>query len=147
MERRERAARTRIDTTRGTTREVEAVLAERELTLEAKRAVANHPDWSILMMLVARELGEDIVLSHCVLAPQGDPPGPGTARRPTPYLWQMAGYGRTIGAASRFALALERMGLFDHVRLVKTNRQKFLEATAYAFQIECVLGAEGGTAR
>jgi len=125
----------------------QAELAEATCTLKANEVVGGHPDWSLLLMLLARSMNDEVVLRQCTLAPlkadgRTGAPGPADAGG-----WQldMTGYGRTVTSVSHYALALERTGLFQEVRLIKTVRQPFLAGSATHFQIRCMLGsaAEG----
>lgn len=152
---------------------LQAELAAEEATLKANQALADQPDWSVLLVLVARDLGDEVVLDRCDLRPgqalettaAGSPapappssvsptagppaaaapsPASGEAAAPGPFVLAVAGYGKTMTAVSQYVLTLERLALFDQVRLTKTNREPFLSTQAVAFQIECSLGGNGG---
>jgi Tfp pilus assembly protein PilN len=121
--------------------------------LKAGQAVENQPDWSVLLAVLPESTRGDIVLTQCELMP--DRPA-ATAAVPSAtnnssrdaaaaYSLRIAGFGQTIAAVLRFAQELERMGLFDQVRLVRTNGEPFLSGTATRFQIECTLGGKAGT--
>jgi len=129
--------------------------------LEAIRSVAGHPDWSLLLTLLADALSDSLVLEICTLAPTG-PPGsiakdkeadPNsldtmTARLRQSYVLQLAGVAKTQTAVSRFVLRLEQIGLFRRVKLVQTSRRTFAGRRAIVFKIECLLdGREEGTTR
>jgi hypothetical protein len=130
-------------------------LATAERTLKANRAVGNQPDWSLLLALLARNLGDQVVLSQCELKP--DVPGEaavgaaGASDQPRParggFILKLAGYGETQPDVSRFVLNLERAGLFDQVRLVRTSSRAFLSASAIAFELECGLGGQDASRR
>jgi len=115
--------------------------------LEARQAIRDQPDWSILLALLSDQLGDEVVLNKCGLSPvQDESSGTlGSGRdnnRDVPlsqqqYRLNMAGFGRTQIAVSQFVLSLEQLHLFRDVRLVKVSRQPFLDGQAIAFSIEC----------
>jgi Tfp pilus assembly protein PilN len=134
-------------------------LAEAQAKLDATRAVALQPDWSILMAALAQSLGDDVVLSSCTLQTQTiSPPKspvarsaagdkkPGSKSSPAPepervqVIVNVTGFGRSQVAVSKFVLRLEQMRLFDRVKLIKTSREQFLDGDAVSFQLECPLG-------
>ncbi len=143
--------------------ELRGRLSEAQATLDASDAMANHPDWSALLVLLARQLGDDVVLGNCLLTPSGSDRSGGAPRRipsprgsrddaraPSPgspardatlgkqrYGLKLSGFGRTQNAVSQFVLRLERIELFHEVRLIKCNRQPFLSGHAVAFEVEC----------
>ena len=147
---RRQATRLRIEEARRRIQVAEARLAEARRTLQANRRIAGHPDWSLLLALLAQPLGEGAVLRGCILAPaKGEGPGRGAALgpaptaptddRPTGWRLQINGFARTVTEASTYALALEKTGLFSEVRLLKTVRRPFLAGEATHFEIEAAL--------
>jgi len=135
-------------------------LAEAEQKLRSARAVGKQPNWGVLLALLAENLGDEVVLSHCKLAPVGgarrdarsekaiEPEGKtGPAATPNrQYLLDLGGFARSQAAASGFVLRLERTGLFDQVRPIKTSRQTLLNSSAVAFRVECLLDENEGIA-
>lgn len=135
--------------------------------LFAARTVAEQPDWSLLMRLLADRTGEDVVLRGLKLRPSAGPgegtPSSPTAARPTPtvpappraaapavaarpaaggpptLLLDVNGLARSQLAVSQFVLRLEQMGLFGRVTLRDTGREPYLSGEAVAFKIECSL--------
>jgi Tfp pilus assembly protein PilN len=145
-------AHQRIQAATQATREVEAHLAAQSAMLQASRSAQDQPDWSLLLALVAQSLNEDVVLKQCDLVPgptpgapestaAGRPPeGAGPTESAAVPTFRTAGYGKTMEAVLQFAQALERTGLFDQIRLVKTAPEAFLSGTAIGFQLDCALG-------
>lgn len=148
-------------------RSLRAAIAETEKELTATRAVARHPDWSLLLTVLAGTVAEEIVLQRCVLNPvEGKESEPGDVEeRPSSegqeeadgrdalaerlkrsYRLEVGGFARTQAAVSHFVLRLEKIHLFDHVKLIKTNRQVFRNKQAVAFQLECSLDGRKRTA-
>lgn len=115
--------------------------------IEANNSVGQQPDWSILMALVAKNLGSDVVLKYCELdlgvkSPSGSDDKP---NRPKLTVLEIHGLGRSQTAVSAFVLRLERAGLFENVKLIRTARETFMASRAVAFQLACTLGAERRT--
>ena len=113
-----------------------------QLVLRANESVNGQPDWSVLLVLIARLRGDEVVLNHCALdavqAPAQAVAAGGAEAIATPLL-KLQGYGKTPTAVSQFALRLEQTGLFESVALLKTNREPFLAGEAIAFRVECRL--------
>lgn len=144
---------------------VQAAEAMREA--DAARLMAGHPDWSVLLALLAGPLGPDMTLESCELAriepPRADPaaapaPGAPAPRPPAPgpdsFRVSLSGLARTQSQVTTYALDLERLGgedgkLFKTVTLVEAKGRRISTTDVVAFRIECVLAAAtpptGGT--
>ncbi len=115
--------------------------------LQASRAVGEQPDWSLLLALLSRTLGDQAVLRSVGLqyAPEAleetAPSAPEAPNEPPPVTLELSGLGQTQYVVSRFVLRLEQTPIFESVRLVDTLREPILAGHAVAFRIECVLGA------
>lgn len=137
---------------------VQPEIAEAKNQLDASRAVAVQPDWSLLLALLSRLRGDAIVLEKCVLTPEeqaapiqpvpvaaaGRAPASSSARpRATPKRMsvrlELRGLGRENHDVSQFVLKLEQAGLFDSVRLLETSRAPFGAGHAVAFRVHCLL--------
>lgn len=131
----------RVEQTKAQIAKTRADLAEVHRTLRANEAIGGHPDWSLLLMLVAEHMNDGVVLRQCRLGPPVADDAP-SRHIESDGRWrlEMEGYGREVTAVSQFALALEKTGLFNEVRLLKTVRQPFLAGQATHFQIRCDLG-------
>ncbi len=129
---------------------MEVELGEVQAELETSKAMRNHPDWSALLVLLANQLGDEVVLDDFQLKPlppevSGSevPAVPGEGSRKTTPLEQqryeltLGGFGKTQGAVSQFVLRLERTELFHQVKLTKSSRERFLTGEAVAFRVEC----------
>jgi len=126
-------------------------LAEATSALETARAIHAQPDWSKLLMGLADQLGEEIVISRCRLVTVADgdkvitePWSESSRVKPLSTLLTecrhrltLTGYGKTQESVSRFVLRLEGVGAFDLVRLASSSRQSFLDGEAAAFTVEC----------
>jgi hypothetical protein len=162
------ASREEVSRADATAARLRPELAEAQAKLDATRAVALQPDWSILLAAMARSLGDDIVLASCTLetqtisptnsqtsapavAPTAGPAKPGEkpAAERVQVVVNVTGFGRTQVAVSQYVLRLEQMKLFDRVKLIKTSRESFMDGDAVSFQLECPLGTteNGGKTR
>jgi len=139
---------------------VHVAAVERELT--ATRAVAQHPDWSLLLAVLAKTLSDEVVLEYCALTPvEEEPPEdkddskdedrPGadpnsleamSASLYRSFRFQVTGVAKAQTAVSRFVLRLEKIGLFDEVKMIKTSRRSFLESRAIGFEVECLMNGK-----
>ncbi len=140
LDQRRQAVAHRVEEIRRRIEQTQADLAEARRTLRANETIAGHPDWSLLLMLLARHMSDGVVLRQCRLAPPEADDAPAADATAGGWRLEMAGYGREVTAVSQFALALEETGLFNEVRLLKTVRQPFLAGQATHFQIRCDLG-------
>ena len=127
-------------------RMLQGELATQEATLKANQALEGQPDWSCLLSLLARSLGDGAVVKRCELKPR-PPAGPVTAasalqKEGDAYALRVSGVGRTVADVLQFAGELERSGLFDQIRLVKTDIEPFLSTTATSFEMEGSLGGK-----
>lgn len=134
-------------------RMLQSELAAQQATLKASQDVQSQPDWSVLLALLARSLGDGAVLRRCELKPvqpsavtaQASAASPPVLRAGVPsgdataFALKISGCGRTVADVLKFAEGLERAGLFDQIRLVKTDTQPLLAGTAVGFEMECSL--------
>jgi len=115
--------------------------------IDANNAVGKQPDWSILLALLARDLGNDVVLKHCQLDLVSDAPTLAGGSKPKPFVLRIRGMGRTQMAVSTFVLRLENMGLFTEVKRTKASVETFMTTRAVAFELDCTLGTSHGGPR
>ena len=124
---------------------VKGAVAALRAKIDANNAVGQQPDWSILLALLARNMGSEVVLKHCGLdldlkgRPVDDSDQTGRRRQ---FVLEVRGIGRTQTSVSAFVLRLEKAGLFDRVKLIRTSREDFMSGKAVAFQLACTLGAK-----
>jgi hypothetical protein len=140
---------------------LDARIAGAEAKVALAKFIGRHPDWSVLLDLLARERGPDIVLSRLALQPadrpfEGEPGARGASAPAAPvtgaapgYVVRLAGQARTPAAATKFTLRLEKLGIFDSVRLVDTRPANVPGRDYVAFQIQCSIGTapSGGAAK
>lgn len=125
-----------------------AYASQRELSevrshLQAAHFVRDYPDWSNLLVVLARQFRGQMVLRECELMDDVGPgkglPVPETAAK-SPFVLRIAGYSRTQEEAGELASELDKTNIFDQVKLLKAKREPFREAEATAFRVECLLG-------
>lgn len=106
----------------------------------ALQFVGTQPDWSLLLCLVADQLGESIVMDSCSLRHVAAS-GPEAQRTGPAILFDVSGIGRTEKDVSDFALRLETCGLFAEVKQLNASGRTFHEKKAFGFQFRCRLAA------
>jgi len=132
-----------------------AQLAAAQSTLRAKEAIANQPDWGVLLAVLAQSIKQDVVLKNCHVHPAGRRPGEvrrapaavapsassstGAAAESVPFVLDANGMAKDLEAAHRFVSDLEKTGLFARVTLLDTAREPFINGDAIAFRLECSL--------
>ena len=113
-------------------------------SLAAARSIGDQPDWSLLLGLLSKLLGDDTVLSSCKLTvalPTSDEPAPDDQVR---HLLSLTGLGRSHAAVLEYVRKLEQIGLFQAVTVIDTRSEPFTDGQAIAFHIECHIPADGG---
>lgn len=125
-------------------------LAAARNTLRVTRQIADQPDWSLLLALLGKAVGEQVVLNGCEVGPAAELPdaaqtvSAGAARPVAPaYVVRLRGLARGHPEMSQFVLRLEQLGLFGQVMLVDTGREPIEIGEAVSFRIECSLGGRG----
>ena len=124
-----------------------AVRKKTTATLEATRISRMYravPDWSVVLRLLSKMLGDDVVLGHCLLksaatTAKGDTALPGN-NEPIVIL-DLKGFARSQAAISQFAIRLEQTKLFDQVVVLETKREPFNSADAVAFTMKCTIAS------
>lgn len=143
-------AQTRLE---NKTKEIDALrraLADRARRVDAIRAIADHPNWSILLDMLATLRGTDVVLERVSIDPDTAPP-PGSKPGAVPklrYQITIEGLARSNAAVLEYALAIQRVGIFESVRPEQTRQRETGAGDLFGFQLKCVLGdapAQGGS--
>lgn len=101
----------------------------------ARLLIADQPDCSVLLALLARAVDDDVVINQCELlhAAAGAPPR-------AAQVVKISGFARTQPSVAGFMLQLEAAGIFRSVKLVRSSEQPLLSGRAASFQVECVVG-------
>jgi Tfp pilus assembly protein PilN len=137
-------------------------IQEKQALLEAARAVADQPDWSVLLMLLGKTVGDDVTLNNCQVepiiekppAPRGPlPPAVIAAQRAAAakappanhsYVIRLGGAATSSRGVSQFVVRLEQSGLFDSVQLIKSDRSIAGDGSTH-FRVECTIGQGRGS--
>lgn len=120
-------------------------VATARTTLAATRSVGTQPDWSLLLGLLADQLGEQMILTSCKLTPVFKPVSlVGTASDsdiPQAYQLDLSGLAQTQAAVSAYTLRIEQLKLFEKVMLIDTRTEPILDQEAVGFRVQCTLSA------
>lgn len=119
-----------------------------ESHLSAARAIADHPDWSLLLNLLGTLRGDQVDLSRVALGyrkPEANANANGKpdARPARGYWIRITGQALDQAAVAKFAVRLESAGLFDKVTLSE-SRKGAAENALVEFQIDASIDDVGG---
>jgi Tfp pilus assembly protein PilN len=123
-----------------------------ESHLSAARAIADHPDWSLLLNLLGTLRGDHIDLARIALGyrkpdantnANANANGKPDARPARGYWIRITGQALDQAAVARFAVRLEGAGLFDKVTLTE-SRKGAAENALVEFQIDASIDDVGG---
>jgi Tfp pilus assembly protein PilN len=109
----------------------------------AARAVGHHPDWSILLSMLARDRGSTISFENIEITHTLQAPAPTSTRQPAKPVRQddrfslsLAGFADSVASINAFAVRLEESGLFESVSRLDAGGTTERGA---AFRIVCEL--------
>lgn len=135
-------------------------ITQERVKLVAKRLVADHPDWSILLDLLAATRGAEVVVEGVEVSPApplgSDDPGKkrppqaaGAAHveRSSIFDIKLTGFARTQSAVTDFADRLQREGVFDSVTLSRSSARAMGESSVIDFILQCRIGASSADAK
>ncbi|MBX3380362.1 MAG: PilN domain-containing protein [Phycisphaeraceae bacterium] len=115
--------------------------------LSTARSIAGHPDWSVLLSLIANLRGADIEVERIALGPK-KAEGKPAAGKTTKGVWvRVTGLGKDHQAIAQFALRLEGAGLFDRVALSDATKSASEPGGLVGFEIEAQIDESSGAAR
>ena len=107
--------------------------------IASNRQILSQPDWSLLLALLSKETGNNIVLRSFELKAADAPTSDKTPPTAPKLTLRLSGFGRTNQAVAEFGLRLEETHLFSRVTLVDSSRETFLAGDAFSFHLECPL--------
>ncbi len=97
---------------------IKAQLAAMQVKAATDKAIGQHPDWSILLGILAQARGETIDMSMVSIAPAVLPGGTKrTTARPTRYALRIGGLAADHASLTSFILRIEKLSIFDKVVL------------------------------
>jgi Tfp pilus assembly protein PilN len=138
----DRIARTQRDI--ATTR---SLINAEERLLSAAKMVGDHPDWSLLLDLLASRRTSSIVLDSVQILPIAVDgalsPVTSLAVQPADeaYMVRIAGSSLDQSTVTSFALALQQSDVFARVDLVRTDTSGVGDEALTSFTLECQLSA------
>lgn len=136
-----------VDSTKKEVEQDKADANQIAAALWANHAVAEQPDWGLLLALLAEKLDDQTVLSGVDVRPAEDSKGataPKERVRPDRYTIRLMGYSQRQEGVSQFVLNLEKLGLFDSVVMKESRRTTILSADAVEFRVECAVSDPTG---
>lgn len=119
-------------------------MGDKQRRLKAAQAVGKQPNWGVLLAILSRNVGDQVVLDLCRFQPLKEPPTPSVeparaAAAGKQYLVDVGGFADSQAVVSAFALRLEKTGLFQDIRLVKSTLQPFGDRKVVGFRLECMI--------
>ncbi len=139
-----RDAQARLESAKSEFTRTAAALNTERRKVEAASIVSKHPDWSIVLGLLARSCTPGLTLSRVDLTRLDERPGESTSRgtgkdaAPTGYSIGVQGTAPTQADATSYVLVLERSGVFDRVEIIE-SRAISGQLVGATFQLRCVL--------
>lgn len=146
-------AQARAEAARTEARDSELAYTQAQRRIEAARAVGEHPDWSLLLRLLAVLRGDSVVIESITIAPADVPdraraPGgtPSPARTPGQgaYSIRMSGVAPSAWAVTQFALRLEESRVFVRVQQGDIQPRAVRGSDVRWFRIDAVIAPGGG---
>jgi hypothetical protein len=145
-----------IEAIEGRKAERAAAVGRVEAEMQLRDTVNAPADYSKLLAVVSAGVGEEGVMTSLkwdvspapttAAAPvdaDGRPLKVDAFAGPVRLTVQMTGLVRSQAAITRVVERIEKAGVFDEVRLVKSGRDAFLGSEAFSFQLSCVTGGMG----
>lgn len=117
--------------------------------LEMNRKISSQPDWSRLMVVLAGQTGDNIMLKSCAIGGKTDaavaPVPVVTVASPARAVSQrhdtvsIAGVADSQFSVSQFILRLEHTHLFSNVTAIDSRRENAQDGGTVAFRLQCSL--------
>lgn len=127
--------------------ELKPKLIAAQQALDAARSVSEHPDWSVVLMMMAALREDEVVLESCDLAETrpAAPAKPAASKGATPAqpvqadgaVVTASGYARSPVGVTGYALRLEKAGVFRDVQIAETGPREYRGAAMTWFRIKC----------
>lgn len=118
-----------------------------QASLTTARSIADHPDWSVLLSLIASLKSADIEIDRVALGPRTAEGKPGSAKS-TKGVWvRLSGLAKDHQAIAHFALRLEGAHLFDRVALEDARKSAVGPEGLVGFEIEAQIDEQTGASK
>lgn len=122
-------------------------------TIDARKAVGEHPDWGLLIERLAGAAGATVAIEEVVItlgtvavpanntAAPNAPAAPASAKMPVRRRWVVgvSGIAPKQSTVGQVVSAVEAWGLFDRVKLVESKARSIGKVDAVGFKIEGVI--------
>jgi Tfp pilus assembly protein PilN len=133
----------RIATADQNSRSLKSQLAELQAQSQTAHAIADQPDWSLLLGALAGTMDDELTLRDVRIAPITDKKTTvaDPLTEPREYSLTIRGLGANSTAISKFVSHLEETKFFDEVKLTHTGREPFMTGMAVSFDLECSFGS------
>lgn len=144
LERRTTAIETERASLEATIRSSRAKFAATQSSLATARSIADHPDWSLLLGLIASLRGDQIEVERVSLG-QRKVESKGTKPGAAKGVWlRLSGVGKDHRAIAQFALRLENAKLFERVSLSDARKNIAESGGLVGFEIETSIEDQSG---
>lgn len=119
-----------------------------QASLATARSIADHPDWSVLLSLIATIRGGDIEVDRIALGPRKAVAAKPAPTKATKGVWvRVSGLGKDHQAIAQFALRLEGTGIFERVALSDARKSAGELEGLVGFEIEAQIDEPAGAAK
>ncbi|MBX3390021.1 MAG: PilN domain-containing protein [Phycisphaeraceae bacterium] len=115
-----------------------------QASLSTARSIADHPDWSVLLSLIASLKSADIEVDRVALGPRTAEAKPGGAKSVKGVWVRLSGFAKDHQAIAHFALRLEGAHLFDRVALEDARKNAAEPEGLVGFEIEAQIDEPAG---
>jgi hypothetical protein len=118
-----------------------------QASLATARSIADHPDWSVLLSLIANIRGTEIEVDRIALGPRKAEAKP-VAGKAAKGVWvRVSGLGKDHQAIAHFALRLEGAGIFERVALSDASKDASEPEGLVGFEIEAHIDETTGASK
>jgi hypothetical protein len=117
-------------------------LTQTSRKLQTVQEIGGQPDWGALLAVISKNTSENIALNYCRMERSSSADSAPKAASPAgdiPTVLELGGVAKVQADVSDYVLQLEKLGLFEKVKMVKTSREMYLGQEAVGFRLECVL--------
>ncbi|XVJ59559.1 MAG: hypothetical protein HEQ23_09195 [Tepidisphaera sp.] len=119
-------------------------------TIEARKAVGEHPDWGLLIERLAGAAGPSVAIEEIAISngtvtvaapPASSVPGAPVPKQPVRRKWVVAvsGLAPKQSTVGQVVSVIEQWGLFNRVKLIESKARSIGKVDAVGFKIEGVI--------
>jgi len=136
-------AQSRIESSKAQLASLSARLVQQEREIKAEQHLTSRPDWSAVLMLVARQFDENLMMAGLQLdniknSRVRSALGPLAADVPDDSVWLVVnGFAAANSDVPGLIMRLESLGLFERVVMTGTQRETFAGSAKTTFTLAC----------